>query len=133
MGFNLKEAWHSVCLLAGGDTIYHASPIIIQTSLPNNGELEMTNAENASVFVPHFDRVFNNHIPIYWPMLYKIKQRDVTEELDPQISRENIEIVTINLANDKAPGLNGVLPNAFKLLNEKKYHLASTILHSIMA
>ena len=56
-----------------------------------NGELEMTDEENSSVFVPHFDRVFNNNILIDWLVLDKIKQRDVIEELDHPISWENMK------------------------------------------
>ena len=85
--------------------------------LPNR-ELETTDAENASVFGPHFHRVFNNHIPIYWPVLDKIKQREVMYEIDQPISWDEINKSTTKLANDKAPGLNGVPPNAFKALDD---------------
>ena len=42
----------------------------------------MNDVENASVFGLHFDRVFNNNRPIDWPVLEKIKQIYVMEELD---------------------------------------------------
>ena len=78
MRFNPKEAWQSVCVLAGGDTSHHASSATMQTHIPN-GELATTDAENASVFGQHFHRIFNNHRPIDWTVLEKIKQRYVTE------------------------------------------------------
>ena len=77
-----------------------------------------TDAENASVFGPHFHRVFNNHRPIYWPVLDNIKQRYVMEELDHPISWDDIKTSTTKLSNNKAPVLNGVPPNAFKALND---------------
>ena len=40
------------------------------------------------------------------------------DELDQPISWDEIKKATTNLANDKAPGLNGVPPNAFKALND---------------
>ena len=66
--FNPKEGWESLRVLYGGDTIHHASPTVMRMQLPNT-ELATTDAENASVFGPHFHRVFNNLIPIDWPVL----------------------------------------------------------------
>ena len=67
------------------DKIHNVLPSIMRMRLPN-GELATTDAENASVFGPNFDRVFNNHRLIAWFVLNKIKQTDVMEELDPPIS-----------------------------------------------
>ena len=49
-------------------------------------ELATTDAENSSVFGPHFHRVFNNHRPIDWTVLDKINQIEVMDELDHSIS-----------------------------------------------
>ena len=51
-------------------------------------------------------------------MLDKIKKREVMTELDQPISWEEITKSTTKIANDKAPGLNGVPPNAFKSLDD---------------
>ena len=117
MRFKTKEAWESVWVLSGGDTIHNASPIVIRMRLPN-GELATTDAENASIFGPHFHRVFNNNRPIDWPLLDNIKQREVMDELDQPISWDEIKKSTTKLENDKAPGLNGVPHNAFKALDD---------------
>ena len=109
MYFNPQESWKCLCVLSGGGTIHHASPAVMRMRLPN-GELATADAENASVFGRHFHRIFNNHIPIYWPVLEKIKQIEVMDEL--------YEAITTKLANNKAPGLNGVPPNAFKALDD---------------
>ena len=85
MRFNPKEAWESVCVLSVGDTSHHASPTGMRMRLPN-GELATTDAENASVFGPHFHRFFNNHRLVYWPVLDKIKQREVMDKLEHPIS-----------------------------------------------
>ena len=97
---------------------HHASPTIMQMRLPN-GTLETTGAENASVFYPHFDMVFNNHRLIYLPVIYRIKQIDLMEEPDTPILWDNIKKFTTKLANDKVQVLNGVPTNAFKALNDK--------------
>ena len=82
-------------------------------------ELATTDAENASVFGPHFDIVFNNHRPIEWTVLYNIKQIYVMEELYPPNSWYKIKKSTPKLENDKEPGLNDVLTNTFKALNNE--------------
>ena len=79
MRFNPKESWQSVHIISGVDTIHHASPTVVQMRLPN-GELATTDAEHASIFWPHFNRVFNNHRPIDCPVMDKINQRDIMEE-----------------------------------------------------
>ena len=63
MRFNLRGVWESVSLISGGYTSHHASSTVMWMLL-TNGELETNDAENASVFGPHFHRIFNNHIPI---------------------------------------------------------------------
>ena len=108
MKFNPKEARHSVHVIDVWDTHNHASPTTMQMCLPNV-ELATTDAENASVFGPHFDIVFNNHRPIEWTVLYNKKQIYVMEELYPPNSWYKIKKSTTKLENDKEPGLNGVL------------------------
>ena len=118
MQYTPKEVWQSVRVITGGDTIHNASRTIMWMRLPN-GKLVTTDAENASIFGPHFDRVFNNHIPIDWTVLESIKQRYMMEELDPRISWDEIKKSTTKLVNEKAPGINGVPPNVFKAINDK--------------
>ena len=83
--------------------------------LPNR-EVATNDAENSSVIGPHFHRVFNNYRPIDWPVLYKIKQREVMDKLDQPISWYEIKKSTTKLVNDKSPGLNDVPTNAFRYL-----------------
>ena len=49
-------------------------------------ELATTDAENSSVFGPHFHRVFNNHRPIDWYVLDKTKKINFMYKLDHPIS-----------------------------------------------
>ena len=78
----------------------------------------MTDVDNASLFGPHFHRVFNNHRLIDWPVLDKIKQREVMDELDNTISWDEIRKTNVKLANEKVTGLNGVPSKAFKVLED---------------
>ena len=51
-------------------------------------------------------------------MLDKIKQREVMDKLYQPISWDEINKAKTKLANDRAPGLNSVPPNAFKELDD---------------
>ena len=117
MRFNPKEEWESIRVLSGGGTSHHALPTFIRMQLPD-GELATTDAENVSVFGPHFHRVFKNHRLIDWPVLDNIKEREAMDKLDHPISWDGIKKATTKLANDKAPRLNGVPPNSFKELDD---------------
>ena len=113
MSFNLKAAWESVKILTRGTTSHHAKPTIMRMRLPT-GKLATTDKENVEVLGPNFEKVFNNHRPIEWKVINKIKQRQTIHELNKPISREELKTAIAKLENDKAPGLNKVPPNAFK-------------------
>ena len=50
-------------------------------------------------------------------MINNIKQRQTMHELNKPIAWAELKTEIAKLANDKAPGLNKVLPNAFKSLS----------------
>ena len=84
MQYTPKEVWQIVCVVSGGDTSRYALPTIKCMCLPKV-KLATTDAEIASIFCPHFDRIFSNHRPIDWTLIYRINQRYGTEELYPTI------------------------------------------------
>ena len=116
MSFNPKATYESVKILTGGTTSHHAKPTIMRMRLPT-GKLATTDKENAEVLGPHFEKVFNNHRPIEWNVIDKIKQRQTMYELNEPISWAELKTAIAKLANDKAPGFNKVPPNAFKSLS----------------
>ena len=120
MIFNPKAAWESVKILTGGTTSHHPKPNIMQIFLPT-GNISTTDKENAEVLGPHFEKVFNKHRPIKWKLIDKIKQHQTMYELNDPITWAEIKTVIAKLANDKAPGLNKVPPNAFKSLSNKNH------------
>ena len=82
-----------------------------------SGDLAETDEENAKVFAKHFGKVLNNKKSINNKVLNDINSREVMNELDvPPSWKEFMEAVK-DLTNDKAPGLNGVPPNAFKAIS----------------
>ena len=73
-----------------------------------NGNLAVTDAENASILGPHFERVYTNHQKIDWAVLDEILQRLTMLELDAEIIWEELKKAVMKLANGKYPGLNEV-------------------------
>ena len=54
-----------------------------------NGNLVVTDAENASILGPHFKRVYTNHRKIDWTVLDDIQQRTTMVELLPIIANRD--------------------------------------------
>ena len=55
-------------VLAGEMTGHHEKPTVMGLKL-TNGELATTDAENASVMGPQLEKVYKNHLPVYWTVL----------------------------------------------------------------
>ena len=83
----------------------HKEPTVMRFKLPN-GNLAVTDAENASILGPHFKRVYTNHRKIDWAVLDNILQRLTMLELDAEITWEYFKKAVTKLANRKSPGLN---------------------------
>ncbi|KAL7527281.1 hypothetical protein ACHAXR_003829, partial [Thalassiosira sp. AJA248-18] len=79
----------------------------------SNGDLNTNDDENMEVMQPHFQRVFNNHRPADLSALELIKQRSTMWSLNNPISWTEFDQAVNKLKNGKAPGLNGVPPEAF--------------------
>ena len=89
---------------------------LFQIRLPS-GDLAETDEENAKVFVKHFGKVLNNKKSINNNVLNDIKSCEVmNKQYIPPSWKEFTEAVK-DLTNEKAPGLNGVPPNAFKAMS----------------
>ena len=91
------------------------------------GTLESTDAENASLMVPHFGKVYTNHQKVAWDALIATPQGSEMIELDSEISWEELQQAIAKLKKGKAPGLNNVPPDAFKSLT--KNNLATLLEH----
>ena len=118
MPFNPKKAWDNIKRLAGGEMSHHSAPTLIQMRLPS-GQLAENDEENVSVFASHFKRVLNNHKPTDREVINDIESRKVMRELDLPPSWSEFTSAIMELTNNKAPGLNGIPPNAFKLMNKE--------------
>ena len=89
MGHTPKSAWESVKVLAGGMSSHHKSLTLMRFKLPN-GNLAVTDAENASILGPHFERVYTNYRKIDWTVIDDILQLITMMELDTKITWEEL-------------------------------------------
>ena len=80
-----KTEWESVKVLADGMSSHPKAPTVMRFKLPN-ANLAATDAENASILGPHFEKVYTNHRKIDWAVLDDILQRLTMLELDAKIS-----------------------------------------------
>ena len=80
--------------------------------------------EIAKVFAKHFGKVLNKKKSINNKVLNDINSREVMNELDGTPSWKEFTEAVKDITNNKAPGLNGVPPNAFKEMSPDnlKFH-----------
>jgi hypothetical protein len=105
MRMNPCLAWENIHLLTGGETAHHKPNINMAMKLENS-DLASNAKENISVFGMHFHKVLNNHRPIDNSVLNIIKQKPC---LTAAINK---------LKRGKAPGLNGIPPEALKAMDD---------------
>jgi hypothetical protein len=109
-------AWEHICLLTKGDSAHHQRRTTMAMYLSD--ETCATNSsENMSVFAPHFQRVYNNHRPVYPCFVEHVTQQRMLWELNDPITWEEFTKAVKKLKNAKAAGLTGVPPEAFKAMS----------------
>ena len=84
-----------------------------------DGKLSTNDKEHMKVFKPHLEKLYNSNRPIYANAAEFIKLRETEHCLSRDIGWHEFLRAITYLKNDKAPGLNGVTPNAFKCMDER--------------
>jgi hypothetical protein len=74
--------------------------------------------ENMSVFGMHFHKVLNNHRPVDSSVLNLIKQKPCLTAIDATITFKKVKHAINKLEKGKAPGLNGIPPEALKAMDD---------------
>jgi hypothetical protein len=115
MRFNPRLAWENINLLAGGETAHHKTNINMAMKL-DNGDLATNAKENMSVFSMHFHKVLNNHRPVDDSVLDLIPQKPCLTDIDTLITFREVKRAIAKLKKAKAPGLNGIPPEALKAM-----------------
>ena len=118
MNFNPRMAWASTYVLGGGNSSHLKDVKNYSLRMPD-GNMTKNEDEKAEVWEPHFNKVFNNKRNVDWSVLDDILQRETMHEHDNDLSRAEFDEALDGLANNKAPGENGVLPDVIKALTGK--------------
>ena len=102
------------------------APTLIQMRLPS-GQLVENEKYNVSGFASHFKRLLNNQKPTDRKLINDTDSRKVMRELDLPPSWSDFTSAIMELTNNKAPGINGIPPNAFKSMKKEnlRHHFYS--------
>ena len=92
--------------------------------------LASTDAKNASVLGPHFEKVFVTDRPVTWNVVHDIELRDTVDGINGPIEWDELKAAVRSLANGKSPGLNDVPPDAFKALSNQNLDLLHGFLNA---
>jgi hypothetical protein len=115
MRMNPRLAWENICLLTGGETAHHKTNVNMAMKL-ESGNLASNAKENMSIFSMHFHNVLNNNKPVNDLVLDLIEQKLCLTAIDTPITFREIKHAINKLKKGKAPGLNGIPPEALKAI-----------------
>lgn len=113
-----KGGWVAANEMMAGDSGHHVKPKTMAMKM-ENGKLSTNDKEHMSVFYPHFNKLLIAGSTKYAKAAEYIKQREMCPELDRDIEWAEFTRAIGALKNDKAPGLNGVPPDALKCMDER--------------
>ena len=85
MSMNPKLAWEYIRILTGGEEAHHRKSKNMAMKM-EDGTKAGNDAENMEVMYPHFQKVFNNHRPVNFSILDRVKQRQTIWKLNDPIS-----------------------------------------------
>ena len=83
-----------------------------------DGSYTKTDRERAEVLHKHFHKVFNRKVLVDWKFIKTIPKFTTMMEISVLMSFPELGLALFKLSWHKAPGQNGVSPNALKVLND---------------
>jgi hypothetical protein len=113
-----KQAWEAAYEIKDGVKGHHTHPIAMKFRRAN-GSLAANPQENAEAVEAHFTKVLNSERPTLANAAETVQQRVTQEELGEKPTWEELKRAVVKLKNDKKPGMNGVMPNAYKCLDDE--------------
>jgi hypothetical protein len=103
-------------MLTGGKTAHHKTNLNMSMCMAD-GELAPNAKENMSVFGAHSNKVLNNHRPVDYSVLDLLKQKPCLTSINNPITFSKVKRAINKLKKGKSPGLNGIPPKAFKVMD----------------
>jgi hypothetical protein len=116
---NPKKGWDAVRMLSTGCYHHHAQPTAMKMKLPN-GILAENDKENADVFEPHFQSIFDGDTPNVdiSAILKMIPKKTTMSELGNPPTKKEFATAIKNVVNRKAPGKSKIPAEPLKALSE---------------
>ena len=111
-----KDTWKEVFTLKEWLQDHHKTPTIFILKKKDNSFTE-TNSEVVELLSKYFHSVYNRKIDIDWEVLNETEDKPKLKYLDVSMSFHEFNEAIKKIVLHKAPGLNGVSPNAIKGLN----------------
>ena len=112
-----KEAWKSINILKSWIQGHHKTLDIIRFK-KLDGSFTSNEKEIILILTEHFIKVYNSEVIIDWTVLDYLEDKPMKMSLNEALTflefKNAIKILTLH----KAPGLNGVSPNAIKALDD---------------
>lgn len=117
-GINItpKQTWRAAYEIRDGVKGHHVKPVA-KRFRNTNGTLANSPSENASIVEAHCNRVLNTQRPVADNAVELIRQRETVPEPGLPPTWTEFKRAVFKLKNDKQPGSNVVLANAFKCLD----------------
>ena len=116
INFSLKIAWKAIKTLKNGHIAHHIKKNPMRFKLPD-GLFTKTDKDCADMLHSHFSNVLNRNVSVDWNFIKSIKRFEVIYDISGLMSFSKLNSSLFKLTWHKAPGQNGVLPNALKALN----------------
>ena len=118
MARNHKDSWKAVNTLKEWIQGHHKTPDIMRV-VKEDGSFTGTDEEIVDILAHHFYKVYNSNVEIEWSVLDDLNQKPARSDMNLPLSLFEFENAIRKLILHKAPGDNGVSPNAIKALNKE--------------
>ena len=118
---NLKHFWQAITTLKEGILGLHKSSDIMRFA--NEDGTFTTSDEEVEILSKFFHDVYNRNVSIDWSVLEEIKKKPTLKQLNDPLTRMEFNQAIKKKILHKAPGLNGVTPNAIKALDDENINV----------
>ena len=117
--------------MTDGDSSHHQNVIPMKFKM-NDGSFTSTDRETASVLSQHFCKIYNRSTSVDWEFIESIPSNLTFHDISSPMTLEDLNNAINKLTWHKAPGRNGVSPNAIKALDQPHHLILLQFIHQWM-